>query len=401
MSDPKKDSRLRAWMHEKTEAFGRNLQSREGRSRIVGGCLRLLRRALRWTTLSYLVLLVLHCLLMRLVGERNIFFAFSIYLPPLAWFLPAFVLLPCCLLAWEWRGLAAMAAVAPLTLYFFFGWRPGFGYSLGTAGGEQAITVLTNNRGQHSSQSMKPFKNEAQPDVIVFQEAGSVSGRYLADPAYAEFKHGSDAGEFAIVSKFPILSTELVQFAVKALPRPGAAQQPSEEKHIVAARHVLDFHGRQIALYNVHLPSPRDTIRHYFRGVFLYGLIGIPGTPLGEKRKANQQGWDQRIELLRLLLERAKGETMPVLMAGDFNMPSTGWCHRLASESFAESHQQRGRGFGFTFPGITHNPLSLGGAWMRIDHLFCDRKNWECIGAATEKDRTSQHRAAAGRFRLR
>ncbi len=403
MSDNDKDSRLRAWMHERVEAFGRCLQSREGRSRIVGGCLRLIRSMLRWTTLGYLAVLVLHCLLMRHVGERNIFFAFCAYAPPLVWYLPALVLMPCCLLAWEWKSLAAAAVAIPLSLHFFFGWRPGFETGRGLAAeAPREITVLTNNRGQHMSQSMRPFKNEVLPDVIVFQEAGAVSARYLADPEYSEFKHGSDAGEFAIISKFPVASTELVEVRVKALPRAGITGLPAEEKHTIAARHVLDFHGRQIALYNVHLSSPRDTLRYYLlRGVFLYGLIGIPGTPLAEKRKANQQGWDQRIELLRMLLERAKGETMPVLLAGDFNMPSAGWCHRLVCEAFAEAHQEQGKGFGFTFPGTTSNPLSLGGAWMRIDHLFGDRRNWECTGAVTEAGRPSQHRAAAGRFVLR
>ena len=395
---------LKQRIHDGLHTFGARLQTREGRIAILKGLLRLARRLVRWSTFAYLVFLLLFCLLLRYVGERNVFFAFCLYLPPLAWFLPAFVLMPLCLLVLEWRGLLAGLIVFPVVVVGFFGFKP----SLDAPSipppekrAKNSLVVLTNNRGQHDNKSMKPFKNLVQPDVMVFQEAAGVSSRYLADPAYAEFKHGRDYSEFAIVSKHPIVSLDAVQAEVRPPMRAGSLEPPRVERPVIAVRYVIDFNGRSVVLYNIHLPSPRDTLRSYFRGAFVYGLIGIPGTVLGEKRAVNQKGWDVRTEMVTQLIARASKEKDPVILAGDFNMPAPGWNHSLVTREFQDAHEEAGAGFGFTFPGITRNPLSFGGAWMRIDYVFAGRGSWKILASAAEADRASQHRATAAQVLLR
>jgi endonuclease/exonuclease/phosphatase family metal-dependent hydrolase len=249
--------------------------------------------------------------------------------------------------------------------------------------------VLTNNRGQHGSQSMKPFKEATKPDVMAFQEGEAHAARYLADPAYAEFKHGQDLGEFALVSRYPIVSVDGVKVTAKTGPL------------LIAARYVLDFEGQQITIYNTHLPSPRDAIRYHMRGAFLYGLIGIPGTPLNKKRLVIQSEWDERISWVTQLVEIVKKETLPTLMVGDFNMPSLGWCRSQVTEFFGDAHAMVGSGAGFTFPGETHNPLAMGQPWMRIDYLFFDRAHWQCVQSVTETGRASQHVAVTATFELK
>lgn len=384
--------------------IGGKLSSAETRPQLVSGCIKGVRVLLRWTVFAYCLVALLQALLMRFVGEKNIFFAFSLYLPPAIWAIPAGALAPLCLVFLEWRGLAVCCATLLLGAYATFDFKPRLAprpTTLPEKRDQSTLVVLTNNRGQHANHSMKPFKNEVRPDVMVFQEAGSVSARYLADPDYAEFKHGRDTGEFACVSKFPVLSMDPVEVETKALARTSSTQPPKTEKTIVAARVVIDFNGRQIVIYNVHLPSPRDTLRYYFRGAFIYGLIGIPGTPFAAKREANQEGWDIRTEMLTQLLARAAKETDPVILAGDFNMPSPGRNHGLVTASFNDAHEKAGAGFGFTFPGMTHNPLSLGGPWMRIDYVFSSTKSWTTRTSIAELDRPSQHRATAAELVLR
>jgi endonuclease/exonuclease/phosphatase family metal-dependent hydrolase len=245
---------------------------------------------------------------------------------------------------------------------------------------------------------MQPFKNAICPDVMAFQEQPGLAARYLADPNYAEFKHGQSVGEFTLVSKYPILSNELIVISTRMTPRHLVATHlipDNRELFTVAARYVVDVGGQHTVIYNVHLPTPRETLLSYRRGGFLYGLIGIPGTSLGKKREAYQEGWDQRIDLVEQLLERAKSEIEPTLMVGDFNMPSTGYCHHLVSAIFQDAHAAAGSGFGFTFPGTTGNPLALGGPWLRIDYVFADKSHWSINSSLAESDRASQHRATA------
>ncbi len=386
---------LGTWLDRELDRIGSGLGTVNGRRNLVRGCLALVRKLIRWGCFSYVAILLLHCALMRWVGEHNVFFAFSLYLPPALWFLPAVALGAISVLFLEWRGFVSLLLVTAVTLVVFFGFKPGKGNP--AVWSRSGLVVMTNNHGQSGNQSMKPFKNLVQPDVMVLQEAAGTSARYLADPGYAEFKYGRDSGEFALVSKYPILSVDPVRVSVKTPGRTLATvpPQPAVTTLEIAARYVLDVRGRQIVVYNVHLPSPRDTIRYYMRGAFIWGLIGIPGTPLAAKRQANQEGWDQRIEAVEGLVRLASAEKLPVILAGDFNMPSSGWCYRRVAEHFLDSHAAAGAGFGFTFPGSTHNPLSLGGPWMRIDYIWSNRAMGGVAGSVAEEGRASQHRAVA------
>ena len=379
--------RIKQRFDEGLHTFGGRLQTSEGRGQIVKGCLGFVRGLLRWTVIAFVVALLLLGVLMRYVGEQNVFFAFTSYMPPLLWFLPFFGLLPLCVLLFEWRGLVigVVGSAAAALCFFGYEWR-GQPTMQATDG---QLVVLTNNRGQHGNYSMKAFKEAVKPDIMVFQEAGAVSARYLADPFYSEFKDGKDLGEFALISRYPVLSVEPVTFV-----------DDKSFSQVVAARYVIDFKGNHIVIYNTHMPSPRDALRYHVRGSFIYGLIGIPGTPFAAKRREAQRGWDQRIAMLKLVKDRASKETMPTMLVGDFNVTSLGYCFGLMTDVFGDAHETGGSGFGFSFPGVTRNPLAFGQPWMRIDYLFYDSKHWQCEACITEPDRPSQHRAVAARFSL-
>jgi vancomycin resistance protein VanJ len=380
--------------------LGGHLQTENGRKTLIEGCLNLLRRLLRWSILVYLVALFLTLLLMKVVGERNLFFAFCLYLPPLIWYLPLFALMPICLMAWEWRSLLLGIVGAGITVTMFLGFKSNHPLPIPARDDASTLVILTNNRGQHGNASMRPFKNAVMPDVMAFQEQSGLAARYLADPNYSEFKHGRDLDEFTLLSRYPIESVSpLFANVRKEGSDPSTAGQ--SESVMIAARFEIDFRGQRIVIYNVHIPTPRGTLQYNMRGAFLYGLIGIPGTALGRKREINQQSWNQRITMIKQLIESASKESNPTLLAGDFNMPSLGYCHGLMSDHYTDAHDAAGSGFGFSFPGTTHNPLALGRPWMRIDYLFADPKNWTCLAAVTEPERPSQHRAVAAVYSIK
>jgi len=253
---------------------------------------------------------------------------------------------------------------------------------------ERSLTVLSYNRGQHLNQSLQPFKNRVHPDIIALQDAPNRARGYSQAPGYSEFSTFENEGEHTILSRYPVTDQSLI--TLKAGGR--------EEKG--AARFVIDCKGQPVALYSVHTLSPRDTLIWYRYGAFLYGVIGLPGTPWNEKRQTMQAFWDRRIDIARQLRERIQAETIPCIVAGDFNAPAGGHIHGLFTSILTDAHRAAGKGFGYTFPGVTRNPLSGGGPWMRIDYIFSS-DDWKTHRCITESDRPSQHRALAATLELR
>jgi vancomycin resistance protein VanJ len=78
---------------------------------------------------------------------------------------------------------------------------------------------------------------------------------------------------------------------------------------------------------------------------------------------------------------------------GDFNTPALGTIYRMFASGLQDGHRAAGQGYGHTFPGVTNNPAAFGQPWLRLDHVFADRKHWQFTQHVTEPDRGSQHRA--------
>jgi vancomycin resistance protein VanJ len=348
---------------------------------------RWIRTSLAILTLGYAMLLVFGAIAFEHIGERNLSFAFALYLPRHVFLLPGLLLLPVALIA-HWRvGLVLLGA-----MIFFpwqaMGWKARPAPEPAASAPKASITVLTYNRGEHMNLSLQPFKDRVKPDIIALQEAAKRSAGYAKDPAYGEFGHFHDIGQFTILSRYPILDSSLIE-----MPERGKTATP-------VARFEIDFNGRRLALYSVHFTSPRDTLFYYGRGAALYGILGVPGTNWGEKRKTAQVFWDERIAQARQLIAAVEADPLPAIVVGDFNAPAGGYIHSLVSDRLSDAHLQAGHGFGFSFPGTSRNPLVFDSPWMRIDYLFCD-PDWDVAWCITEPDRKSQHRAVAARFRLR
>ncbi|MCP5559309.1 MAG: endonuclease/exonuclease/phosphatase family protein [Verrucomicrobiaceae bacterium] len=250
-----------------------------------------------------------------------------------------------------------------------------------------SFVVLTNNHGQSANQSLQPFKNATQPDVMVLQEASARAPYYLRAAEYAEFKAAQSVGEFTLLSRHPISSATPL-----TLEKDG-------KKQTVAVRFTVEWGSQSVAVYAVHLPSPRHALSFQARGPFILGMIGWMSPGLGARRDTYQAYWDYQIELAEFLLKRIQGEALPAVAAGDFNAPDLGYIHSLFQNELTDAHAAAGAGTGFTFPGTTHMPLSLGGPWMRIDYVFAS-KHWTVSTCVTEQDRPSQHRAVAAVLEL-
>jgi endonuclease/exonuclease/phosphatase family metal-dependent hydrolase len=318
----------------------------------------------------------------RWVGEANPLTAFLLFLPQTLWWLPGVLIWPV-LLLFRWREALPLGFVGLLVFGMGSGWQ--FRKSQPMSAAEdragKSLVVLTNNRGQNNGQSLRPFKNLVEPDVMLFQESSARAESYLKDPGYAEFRHGMTQGEFTLISRFPITQVESVVYS------DAGGEEP------YAARFEMDWQGRSVAIYTVHLPSPRETLLSMRGGAFLYGFP-VPVDWWRRRREEVGAFWLRHLAIAENLAKRLEAEVLPYWVAGDFNASHLGRIHHLLLQQMGDAHRDAGVGFGFTFPGETRNPLSLGDAWLRLDQVFASRQ-WRIKACWTESERRSQHRAVA------
>ena len=345
--------------------------------RLISRLLLVLRWLSRLCAWGHLLSILGLWLAFRYVGEQNLSLAFALYLPPAGWALPALIVMPMALL-FDWKSLLPAFAAVVLVAVGIMGWvwHP----VQQAASGHPTLTVLTFNRGE-SVGSLQPFKNAMKPDVILLQDATARADRYVKSPGYEEFEYGDSIAQFTIVSRFPVTEKELIMDDGKAY----------------AARFKIDWQGRPIVIYNLHLPTPRAPLRALYRGAFIWGLPG----PWAAKRQAYQGWWNEQISHAETILRsaEAEAETLPCLVVGDSNAPAPGYIHHLYTRHLTDTHEAAGHGCGMSFPGVTRNPLSLGGPWMRIDKIFCNSA-WRPLWNQAEPDRPSQHRAVAAGLEL-
>jgi len=335
-------------------------------------------------TLLYIIALLLLNIGLHFAPERNVSLAFFLYLPPLVWLLPLGILLPLNLLLCRTAALLCLfAALLHLWLGCGYRWNP----SSRNDSGDVRLKVMTYNRGEQGRQGMGPFVEAQKPDLIALQEA-SLGEETMLPVYFPEYTHIRREGRFLLMSKFPILEVERVEAPFQA------------RMILVGVRSLLDVHGMKVAIYNIHLPTPRKVLMRMRMGGFLLGLIGLPGTSLAERRHTLEHYWNDRVALSEIVARSVEQEPWPTLVVGDFNTPSRGLIYKRFCRTLTDSHSARGTGFGFTFPGNSRNPIALFKPWMRIDYIFADSR-WEFLESIAEPNRPSQHRAVAATVAVR
>ena len=312
-------------------------------------------------------------------GERHWLLAILLYVPSLTWMLPSLSLLPLCVV---FRFRYAVLLTLFLLAYVWLG----MGFQLGGQVGDSspAVTLVSNNVGNNGKTTIDRFAEQHGADILLFQEAGR--GRL-----YQEKYQGweiSVNGEFALATRYSVKEADFLT-------------DPTWGVVPVAARYVIEVEpGVDLVVYNVHLPT-RRFIMNGLRGMGLASaVVGRSGGYGGQVRSQNRDFFEGQIRLTESLIARARRESLPVVMMGDFNIPARGYLYGLLSEAFQDAFVVAGRGFGYTFPGQTHNPLAFFRPWLRIDHAFVG-SNIDVVAAAVEANRPSQHRGVAVSVRLR
>jgi endonuclease/exonuclease/phosphatase (EEP) superfamily protein YafD len=307
-----------------------------------------IRKALGWVTLGYVAGLVLLLLGLEWWGERSWIFSVLLYAPIQTCLLPLALLTPLCLL-FRWRMVFwhILAMVILIFGYMTFRWS-----SVPPPNGGE-LKAVTFNFGESNRPQFMAFLAAEKPDVILLQDARN-RGADLASKIPGMY--ASDLGQFAFLSKFPIQKAAVVDGV-------EIGGQP------VAARYEIQFQGRTVAIYSVHLPTPRQQLSRFLGGRRIIG--DLVGHGHREANYGNYREWiEERIRLAKELAKVFAEEKEPMIVGGDFNTPDHGYIYHLFASEMTDTFAHVGRGWGLTFPGSTHNPISFFGPWLRIDYFF-------------------------------
>jgi len=327
-------------------------------------------RAVSAAVLAYFAGLVLIVAGMELGGERVWPMAVLLYLPPQILLLPLIVLVPAALLAEVppkvWALMAGCAAI--------YLWHVPFYSGFWSHSDPQGMKVMTNNYAQNHGFPLKPWIDEVDPDIVAIEDARGQGGSFKR--AFPE-RFVDQEDQFIFISKTPIHSATLVAAPFWR----GAA---------VAAVCDVTWNGRDVAVYAIHMPTPRGDFAR-LRG------LGLAREILGRNSARSdglsfQQAMTARVELARELADVIAAEKRSYVLMGDFNMPSNGYVHGVFANRCTDCFATVGRGFGFTFPGDARNPIALFQPWLRLDYVFAG-PGWRVDQCAVEPSRRSKHRA--------
>lgn len=258
---------------------------------------------------------------------------------------PALVLLPLAIV--RRRGLLAGLLAAPAA-EFVRAYAGNILRSATPGAGGPDLRLLTYNL--HAEETLlDPQLNlirGAGADIVALQElsfpaakrfAKALSGDYPYQALHPNAQACSGQG---ILSRFPIRADEYWQHV-------------DIRNALGHQRAVLDIGGRPVALYNLHPVHP--------------GMVDAlyDAAP--------------RAEEVTRLLERVGAETLPVILAGDFNMSDQSDDYRRITARLRDAFRQAGRGLGYTFPDwrapqsrsvVNGLPLGFVPRLVRLDYVF-------------------------------
>ena len=333
-----------------------------------------MREALgRWiirATWAYVALVLVILVLMRWVGEAWWGVAVLLFVPRWIYLGPVAVLAMASGLIrrpspwagqWAVQGAVALAVAGPLMEF-----NIPFGRLAGPRIDGERVRILSFNVGQlplDGAGLVRMIERE-RIDLICFQER-------MIDPHVEAFfaRRGwrRDASG-KIVSRFPIVA-ELA---------PLSLEWGGEDRctAILSRVRVRAPTGSEFIVASVHLP----TIRWGFYRLRAGDVAGL---------KMHLDWWRLQMERVAAALGETRGT--PLIVAGDFNMPSDGSTMAALRSSFRFAFDEAGFGYGYTRP--SRYP------WFRIDHILASPE-WGIARCWVGPDFGSDHLPLLAEFAL-
>jgi endonuclease/exonuclease/phosphatase (EEP) superfamily protein YafD len=278
--------------------------------------------------------------------------AFNLYLPQVIWLAP---IVPLLVLSRRGRRLTWV-----LCLYILWVCGPimGFHWHLRSpweaVAGDPTIRLMTCNvkDGHRDIRALMRDLDQYKPDVVLFQDAGNgIQG--LLGRGF----HGWNVrsyGQYVIASRWPLTEAEVIPLS-----------PPGEGDCIL--RTVMQIGSARIALYNVHLLTPRDGLNA------LRVVRRRPGRFTGAILDL-RENVERRLLQADQVAELVRQEQGPTILAGDLNSPEGSLaCKRMVAAGLHDAFAEGGRGYGYTYGHdllLSRFPWLPRLSWMRIDHIM-------------------------------
>ena len=259
------------------------------------------------------------------------------------------------------RGRRLFLAAAPLVLFtlgpelWTYLRTPPARTATGTAGGAARLRVMSVNllMINRDTEGIIAEVKAARPDVLLLQEYAdhwheAVSAALSPEYPHRSFETRDDSFGMAIYSRTPFVA--------------GGADNrvPLGREALPQARAVVNFGGREVAVYNVHLLPPR-------------------------RLDYTVENRVQFADLTKML----SAEELPYVVAGDWNFTEHTPQHRdLRRLGARDAHDFAGRGRGATWPVNSFFRYLPG---LRLDHVFVG-PGLTAVRCETGTGRGSDHR---------
>jgi endonuclease/exonuclease/phosphatase family metal-dependent hydrolase len=205
------------------------------------------------------------------------------------------------------------------------------------------------------------------PDIILFQEALQPTSELVSEtwPGW----HTHHVEHLLVISRWPI--------------EPISAVECPHFHRVQGQLLRVEHPDGPFALLNVHLMTAR-------RGLTALKDVSEDFSEAAATVETHEAMRSESSQLLRLGVEEARGE-LPLLVAGDFNTPSSAGQYQSSWGDLTNAFDAAGRGYGFTSPCSSLSWWPKNTPWLRIDHVAASPE-WRVIGCEVGRGNGSDHR---------
>ena len=240
----------------------------------------------------------------------------------------------------------------------------------------QTVRVVSANT-QHFEPDFSLLLREirsAKPDVIALQEA-SRPPKSLSDQ-FPDWQSVRIRGLW-VGSKWPL---KLI----------GQCDSDVYER-VTAIMVEVDAPFGKFLVSDLHLMTARKSL------IYLHPKSVLAGTGQETVTEALIERSEEARQTREFITEHSRD--LPLIICGDFNMPTSSSIYRTCFGDFANSFEQASWGCGYTAPcrAIRYWPTNV--PWQRIDHILANHR-WRIVASQVGQRDGSDHRLMAATLRL-
>ncbi|MEG4533604.1 endonuclease/exonuclease/phosphatase family protein [Microcoleus sp. D2_18a_D3] len=326
---------------------------------------RCLNKSANFLAYSYSAFIICYFILNLIFWDRLSIIALITTFIPLIFF-PTFLLPLIGLLIIKKRWFTIISAIACILLISWLHVKYFSPAPINITNSQPSIKILSHNVSWYKTQSPTLFKliDQQKPDIIFLQEMVQTPTQRAFPWLKADYPYQIGTHSVGIFSKYPIVSSEILHLA----------GHPEKQQ-----RAIIKFNEQEVVIYNMQATGPWLKISKKWR------FLKIPVYIYGNRSPEIQD-----------LVQRVERETLPVIVAGDFNMTDETQDYDRVQKVMQDSFRKAGFGFGFTWPHgwelkflVKRSNWRLNYPVFRIDYIWYS-KHWgaksSSVLEATESD---------------